>query len=158
MKLVFAVRALSRAVVDQHDQQIRHQHCSREEEEAAAVPPPPPRCLSSVYVRCCWICLQIFLSFFFYCRTAGEEGSKERKAFLLLLLLFLVNAKQLAMVAEAGTLPTEYGFVNSGDTSASPQDQGYSGSDDATNAAAASPSTDLVAVAAATSEAAKAAQ
>ena len=41
----------------------------------------------------------------------------ERKAFLVLLVLFLVNAQQLAMVAEAGTLPTEYGFVNSGDTS-----------------------------------------
>ena len=127
MKLVFAVRALSRAVVDQHDQQIRHQHCSREE-EAAAVPPLPPRCcLPSVCAWCCWICLQIFLSFYFYCCTAVEEGSKERKAFLLLLVLFLVNAKQLAMVAEAGTLPTEYGFVNSEATSVSLDSEGYTG-------------------------------
>ena len=127
MKLVFAVRALSRGVVDQHDQQIRHQHCSREEEAAAAVPPPPPRCLSSVCAWCCWIGLQIFLSFYFYCRTAGEEGSKERKAFLLLLALFLVNAQQLAMVAEAATLPTEYGLVNSGATSVYLSSKGYSG-------------------------------
>ena len=91
------------------------------------MPPPPPRCLSSVYVRCCWICLQIFLGFYFYCRTAGKEGSKERKAFLLLLALFLVNAKQLAMVAEAGTLPTEYGFVNSGATTVYLGSKGYSG-------------------------------